>query len=183
MGWRNAEADPPQDQKLVLVVLVDGTKEILSWRGSLPWIDQHAVERPELQPYVWHDLPPPPPPPSSSLIFVSAPPKVHILRHGEPMCRFTTDLPKDWPKGVSWVSFEDLELLANVDCPDCQLDYGFPECSICQTTHHSSSPGRVERDSSGREMFRPCSRCGTMTPWMISGSTKRLWASPFSRST
>lgn len=43
---------------------------------------------------------------------------IHILRHGATLCGLTT-LPKDWPAGHRWVSFEDAENLPEANCPGC----------------------------------------------------------------
>lgn len=32
---------------------------------------------------------------------------VHILRHGFPLCGFTSHVPKDWPKGHAWVRLNE----------------------------------------------------------------------------
>jgi hypothetical protein len=34
-------------------------------------------------------------------------PVVHILRHGFPFCGFSDEVPKDWPPGHTWISFDD----------------------------------------------------------------------------
>jgi hypothetical protein len=44
---------------------------------------------------------------------------VHILRHGLPLCQFTTSLPKDWPVGDQWVSFQDTENISKATCTGC----------------------------------------------------------------
>lgn len=36
-------------------------------------------------------------------------PKVHILSRGLPRCRFSTKVPRDWPKGHKWVSDADAD--------------------------------------------------------------------------
>ena len=33
-------------------------------------------------------------------------PIVHILRHGFPLCQFTTHPPKDWPENHVWVGLD-----------------------------------------------------------------------------
>jgi len=42
---------------------------------------------------------------------------VHILHHGLPLCRFTVDLPEDWPAGHSWT---DLSRARESNCRGCQ---------------------------------------------------------------
>lgn len=43
---------------------------------------------------------------------------IHILRHGTTLCGLTT-VPKDWPEGNRWVSYEDPENLSEVNCLEC----------------------------------------------------------------
>ena len=43
---------------------------------------------------------------------------IHILRHGWTLCGMTT-VPKDWPEGHRWVSFEDPENLPKANCLGC----------------------------------------------------------------
>lgn len=179
MGWRDAELDPPANRRLVLVVLADGTKEILSWSGSWPWVDQHAVERRELSPYVWHELPPPPPPPPLSPV-PPPDPIVHILRDGRSMCGFDWDLDDQRPAGHFTVPFDDPEELRRVNCKACRESYGYPECTICRTTAGGTvHRSRVDRDCEGVDLLKPCVRCEKLTPWMTSGTTTRPWDSPW----
>jgi hypothetical protein len=42
-----------------------------------------------------------------SKVFDRAPPVVHILNHGLPLCRFTRDMPLHWPPGHKWVGDEE----------------------------------------------------------------------------
>lgn len=35
------------------------------------------------------------------------PVKAHALRHGLPVCGFTRVMPRDWPDGHAWVSFQE----------------------------------------------------------------------------
>lgn len=32
---------------------------------------------------------------------------IHLLAHGRPLCGFTDELPRDWPKGHKWESYFD----------------------------------------------------------------------------
>lgn len=41
---------------------------------------------------------------------------VHILRAGLPLCRFTFDVPRDWPEGHGWTHEWDK---ANANCGGC----------------------------------------------------------------
>lgn len=45
-----------------------------------------------------------------------APLAVHVLHYGLPLCRFTTDLPIDWPHGHKWVGLDDIGVAT---CPEC----------------------------------------------------------------
>lgn len=48
-------------------------------------------------------------------------PTVHILYQGLPRCRFSTDVPRDWPDRHKWVSDADADLAT---CPDCLRQVG-----------------------------------------------------------
>ncbi len=270
--WKNAATDQPENGRLVLAVMPDATKEILAWHGSPPWVDQHGVERPELVPWVWHELPPPPPPPPLPFAFVttkdestssmetptgadrrtssfqrfydaffrnakeqrtwtlelegglvregvawassfvdfanpsfflrpengptymipfrelrgarlSGPPNqdprpltvVHILRYGQSMCRFSDTMPGSWPEGHIWVSFEDDEKLREADCSACRIEHGYPECPSCRVTRGGTSQSRVDRGSGGADRMKPCTSCGSATPWRTSGVNEVYW--------
>lgn len=41
---------------------------------------------------------------------------VHILQHGNPLCRFRAGVPRDWPEGHKWVGIEDY---SDANCPMC----------------------------------------------------------------
>lgn len=43
---------------------------------------------------------------------------VHILARGLPRCRFSTDVPRDWPKGHKWVSDADADQATCQACLD-----------------------------------------------------------------
>lgn len=43
---------------------------------------------------------------------------IHILRHGATLCGITV-MPKDWPEGHRWVSFEDPEGILQANCSEC----------------------------------------------------------------
>lgn len=43
---------------------------------------------------------------------------IHILRHGLPLCAFTSDVPRDWPPDHTWVGVEDAK---DSDCTDCRF--------------------------------------------------------------
>jgi hypothetical protein len=45
------------------------------------------------------------------------PPRVHVLRHGFPFCRFSFSLPGNWPIGHCWVGIEEA---ADATCPLCR---------------------------------------------------------------
>lgn len=45
------------------------------------------------------------------------PPRVHVLRHGYPLCRFSFSLPGNWPIGHCWVGIEEL---SDATCPTCR---------------------------------------------------------------
>ena len=44
---------------------------------------------------------------------------VHALLHGQPLCGFTHNLPKDWPEGHVWTGKEDVQ---NITCPHCKAE-------------------------------------------------------------
>lgn len=44
---------------------------------------------------------------------------VHILFQGLPRCRFSTQVPRDWPEGHKWVSDADADLAT---CHGCLQD-------------------------------------------------------------
>jgi hypothetical protein len=42
---------------------------------------------------------------------------VHVLRHGKALCAFMpSSLPRDWPKGHSWVGLPDID---EATCDPC----------------------------------------------------------------
>lgn len=41
---------------------------------------------------------------------------VHILYQGLPRCRFSTEVPRDWPEGHQWVSDADAD---QATCQEC----------------------------------------------------------------
>jgi hypothetical protein len=43
-------------------------------------------------------------------------PSVHILYHGRPLCGFSTEVPKDWPDGETWVSRQEKNEATCVEC-------------------------------------------------------------------
>lgn len=47
---------------------------------------------------------------------MTAIPVVHILDRGLPLCRFTTDVPGEWPDGHQWVGLDDTEPATCVAC-------------------------------------------------------------------
>ena len=42
---------------------------------------------------------------------------IHVLHQGFPLCGFSTKLPREWPKGHSWVRANDPRL--KPDCSGC----------------------------------------------------------------
>lgn len=44
---------------------------------------------------------------------------IHILRHGMPLCMFTSLLPSDWPWGHVWISITDAALAGPNVCAEC----------------------------------------------------------------
>jgi hypothetical protein len=46
------------------------------------------------------------------------PEKVHILHEGLPLCRFTQDVPADWPQGHKWVSKTE----PGANCQACLIE-------------------------------------------------------------
>lgn len=67
---------------------------------------------------------------------------VHILRHGLPLCGFTTRVPGDWPAGNTWVPVDD-EL---VSCPGCMEAAKNPTVrrAIAWDALRSSTPEEIE---------------------------------------
>lgn len=45
---------------------------------------------------------------------------VHVLKEGLPVCRFTTALPREWPKNMYWVTEAERE---NASCSSCMGKY------------------------------------------------------------
>jgi hypothetical protein len=46
-------------------------------------------------------------------------PAVHYLHYGLPLCRFTRNLPNEWPVGHTWVGITDANARNDVTCPGC----------------------------------------------------------------
>lgn len=46
-------------------------------------------------------------------------PRIHILYHGFPLCRFSAEVPGKWPTGHKWV---DLRERDQATCPACKLE-------------------------------------------------------------
>jgi len=44
---------------------------------------------------------------------------VHALEHGQPLCRFSRDIPVNWPDGHTWISVQDRQHVKNVTCLSC----------------------------------------------------------------
>jgi hypothetical protein len=42
---------------------------------------------------------------------------VHALRYGFPLCRFSSDVPRDWPEGHRWTNIDDTE---HITCAECK---------------------------------------------------------------
>jgi hypothetical protein len=42
---------------------------------------------------------------------------VHALRGGLPLCRFSDDVPRDWPDGHRWTDVADVE---HITCAECK---------------------------------------------------------------
>lgn len=42
---------------------------------------------------------------------------VHALRGGLPLCRFSDDVPRDWPEGHRWTDIADVD---HVTCTECK---------------------------------------------------------------
>lgn len=86
---------------------------------------------------------------------------VHVLHHGLSLCRFTTDLPGNWPIGHRWTGLDDR---APVNCPGClrvlsAIDHrragarcGYPECGGGCVECEVVSPAR---DATGPASPRP----------------------------
>lgn len=49
-------------------------------------------------------------------------PKVHILMHGNPLCGFTKEVPRDWPEGHSFLTIHEAMIqLEKITCSHCRL--------------------------------------------------------------
>lgn len=46
-----------------------------------------------------------------------APPAVHVLLEGAPLCGLLWGVPRDWPEGNRWVALNEL---ADATCPICK---------------------------------------------------------------
>lgn len=44
---------------------------------------------------------------------------VHALLHGQPLCKFSREMPREWPTGHVWTGVENLE---NINCPPCKAE-------------------------------------------------------------
>ena len=42
---------------------------------------------------------------------------VHALLYGQPLCGFSTGVPRDWPPDHKWTQVSDL---GNINCPGCK---------------------------------------------------------------
>jgi hypothetical protein len=45
---------------------------------------------------------------------------VHILHYGLPLCRFTTEVPSNWPPNAKWVALNDDKIVDQATCPRCK---------------------------------------------------------------
>lgn len=68
--------------------------------------------------------------------------KVHILKHGFPICGFSRDLPVKWPLGHLWVAFNSPEA-AEATCGVCIRD--FDAYRRAQETGRSLNPIKCTR--------------------------------------
>ena len=45
---------------------------------------------------------------------------LHVLHTGLPLCRFTGDIPRDWPEGHVWLGISMITEEDSVTCPGCR---------------------------------------------------------------
>lgn len=48
---------------------------------------------------------------------------VHGLLAGLPLCRFTDEVPRDWPEGHVWTELGDTEHMTCAECKSRALEY------------------------------------------------------------
>jgi hypothetical protein len=70
---------------------------------------------------------------------------VHILKHGQALCGLP-GLPRDWPAGHRWVSFEDVQYSIEDSLAKPSKPSENEICSACASEHlHAAALRRVVR--------------------------------------